>query len=148
MHSKGISICIRLNSKGGCDKEGTSTEFILCPSLLLLSFELEELIQRHYYNLYKVAHNNNSNWWMHSKGISICIRLNSKGECDKGGISTEFILCLFLLLFSFELEELIQRSCDIIITCAKWHIIITRIGEFERDIDMISYSIEFERRVR
>ena len=85
---------------------------------------------------------------MHSKGISICIRLNSKGECDKGGISTEFILCLFLLLFSFELEELIQRSCDIIITCAKWHIIITRIGEFERDIDMISYSIEFERRVR
>ena len=62
MHSKEISICIRLNSKGGCDKGDTSTEFILCPSLLLLSFELEELIQRHYYNLYKVAHNNNSNW--------------------------------------------------------------------------------------
>ena len=64
---------------------------------------------------------------MHSKGISICIRLNSKGGCDKGGI--EFILCLSLFFLSSELEELIQRSCVIIITCAKWHIIITRIGE-------------------
>ena len=42
---------------------------------------------------------------MHSKGISICIRLNSKRECDKGGI--EFILCPSLLLLSSELEELI-----------------------------------------
>ena len=83
---------------------------------------------------------------MHSKEISICIRLNSKGGCDKEGTSTEFILCPSLLLLSFELEELSFR--DIIIICANWHIIITRIGEFERDIDMISYSIEFERRVR
>ena len=58
---------------------------------------------------------------MHSKGISICIRLNSKGGCDKGDTSTEFILCPSLLLLFSELEELIQRSCVIIIICAKWH---------------------------
>ena len=58
---------------------------------------------------------------MHSKEISICIRLNSKGGCDKEGTSTEFILCPSLLLLSSELEELIQRSCVIIIIYAKWH---------------------------